>query len=348
MIIRRRHTADFTTIGNALFEDQRLAADEVGINAYLLSRPHNWEVRRPALMRRWRIGREAMKRIITNLIRTGWWRAEKTRLGNGTFYIVYEIRDECGPTLTDDQVRAALSLVSSEAAAAERSACDLSPIGESAGQAQADLLETGGPPTGQPSPVDQGVVTRSWSIEEEDLLKTELPNTESQEIYGSRAREGLISKEAQQVADDCVRALGFEAEHPPIELAGLPYQTSIMLARGYDAPRIIAAFARFAGQRPVKPLTYFVKVVETACTAQPLAPPSTEKPDGRDETVRNGFVGRLEGDLRSIKERRNEQVWDNVAEWIRERFAVPSEDGTGPCDEASAPDAGRLPKPQRA
>ena len=36
MIIRRRHTANFTTIGNVLFEDERLAADEVGILAYLL------------------------------------------------------------------------------------------------------------------------------------------------------------------------------------------------------------------------------------------------------------------------------------------------------------------------
>jgi hypothetical protein len=305
VIIRRRHTANFTTIGNALFEDQRLAADEVGILAYLLSRPHNWEVRRSALMRRWRIGREATKRIITNLIRTGWCRAEKTRLGNGTFHIVYEIRDEPGPTLSDDHVRGALSLVSSGVATAA----------EPADLGQADLLETGPPATGQPSPVNQGVVTRSWSIEE-DLLKTELPNTESQEIYGSRAREGLISQEARQVADACVVALGFEAEHPPIELAGLPYQISIMLARGYDPPRIVAAFARFAGQRPIKPLTYFAKVVETACSAQPLAPPSTEKTYGSDETVRNGFVGRIDGgksrDLRSVREQRFQQAWDNV------------------------------------
>ncbi len=40
MIIRRKHTANFTTIGNVLFNDERLKADEVGIIGYLLSRPH--------------------------------------------------------------------------------------------------------------------------------------------------------------------------------------------------------------------------------------------------------------------------------------------------------------------
>src|ERR1700761_6999670 len=82
LIIRRRHTANFTTIGNALFEDGRLAADEVGILAFLLSRPDHWEVRRPALMRRWRVGPDTIKRVMRNLIRFGWCRAEKTRLAN--------------------------------------------------------------------------------------------------------------------------------------------------------------------------------------------------------------------------------------------------------------------------
>ena len=119
MIIRRLHTANFTTIGNVLFEDERLAADEVGILAYLLSRPHDWEVRRPALMRRWGMGRDAIERVVSNLVRYGWCIARKDRLPNGTFFMIYEIRDEPGPTLTDEQVRQALSLVSSEAVSDE-------------------------------------------------------------------------------------------------------------------------------------------------------------------------------------------------------------------------------------
>jgi predicted transcriptional regulator len=115
-IIRRKYTANFTTIGNELFDDERLSADEVGILAYLRSRPADWEVRRPALAHRWNMGREAIKRVLVNLIKAGWCRAEKARKPDGTYYTIYEIRDEPGPALTDEEVRRALSLVSSEAA----------------------------------------------------------------------------------------------------------------------------------------------------------------------------------------------------------------------------------------
>lgn len=167
MIIRRRHTANFTTIGNALFEDERLALDEVGIMAFLLSKPHDWEIRRPALMRRWKIGRDAMKRIMTNLIRSGWCRAQKTRLENGTFHIIYEIRDQPGRELSEDEVRGALSLVSSGVADGESDVDD----------ATDQLRETRAPPTGEPGVDDRGVVTRHWPID--DSLNPEQPRTES-------------------------------------------------------------------------------------------------------------------------------------------------------------------------
>lgn len=168
MIIRRHHTANFTTIGNVLFDDVRLAADEVGILAYLLSRPDNWEVRRPALMRRWKVGRDAMKRVMRNLIKTGWCHAKKVRrTDNGTFYIIYEIRDWPGRELSDDEVIGALSLVSSEAADAE----------SDSDSAADDMPETGDPPTPQPVAGLQGVVTRPWPID--NLTNTESINPES-------------------------------------------------------------------------------------------------------------------------------------------------------------------------
>lgn len=170
VIIRRRHTSNFTTIGNALFEDERLAADEVGILVFLLSRPNQWEVRRPALMRRWRIGRDAIKRIMTNLIRTGWCCAKKTRLSNGTFHIVYEIRDEPGRELSEEEVRGALSLVSSEVA-------DGNSDDNTGG---CHLRDSGDPPTGQPPLADHHTVTRRWLIE--DSENTDLSNTESTQV----------------------------------------------------------------------------------------------------------------------------------------------------------------------
>jgi len=204
MIIRRRHTANYTMIGNALFDDERLAADEVGILAVLLSRPHDWEVRRPALMRRWHIGRDAMKRIITNWMRTGWCRAIKTRLSNGTFHIIYEIRDQPGPELSEDEVRRALSLVSSEAADGESEGENVT---ETAAETAADQLrQTHPPPTGQPGVDDQGVVTRRWSSK--SLLSTDSVNTESTKLAC-----GFGDVLAKWPPDHVLSAVVCEAQH---------------------------------------------------------------------------------------------------------------------------------------
>lgn len=175
MIIRRRHTANFTTIGNALFEDERLQADEVGILAYLLSRPNDWEVRRPALMRRWRMGREAIKRVVTNWLRTGWAQAQRVRLANGTTYVIYEIRDEPGPSLSDEEVRRALSLESSEAATENEE-----------NEPDIPLPETSQPATGYPSPVDPSPVD-PYVVDNKEL-NTELPRKDSNQIEREHAR----------------------------------------------------------------------------------------------------------------------------------------------------------------
>lgn len=191
MIIRRRHTANYTTIGNVLFEDERLAADEVGILAYLLSRPHDWEVRRPALMRRWSMGRDAIKRVITNLVRFGWCRPEKTRLPNGTYFFIYEIRDQPGPELSDEEVRRALSLVSSEAASdASEEVLRSEDIPEGA-------LPPQHPPTGYPSLADPPPADPQVAYK--DIQTKDLPRTDSTKI--ERERERAREKHALNLAE---------------------------------------------------------------------------------------------------------------------------------------------------
>jgi predicted transcriptional regulator len=188
MIIRRRHTANFTTIGNVLFEDERLAADEVGILAYLLSRPHDWEVRRPALMRRWNMGRDAIKRVISSLVRYGWCQPEKTRLANGTFHFIYEIRDEPGATLTDEEVRRALSLVSGEAASDEFEASvtrSEDVPGDPEPPTRNPLWIGGHPSLVDPSPGNPSVA--NISIQNNDLPRTD--STQKVEREHERAKE---------------------------------------------------------------------------------------------------------------------------------------------------------------
>lgn len=177
MIIKRRYTANYTTIGNKLFEDERLAADELGILAFLRSRPPDWEVRRTALSRRFGMGREAIKRVVTNFVRYGWCVACKTRLPNGTYYMIYEIRDEPGATLTDEEVRRALSLVSSEAVSDEID-----------GDLPSEVMPvTDDPPTGYPSLADPSPGDPHMAYI--DIQNKDLPRDESyQKIERERAR----------------------------------------------------------------------------------------------------------------------------------------------------------------
>jgi len=182
MIIRRRHTKNFTTISNTLFDDMRLAADEVGILAYLLSRPHDWEIRRSALMRRWSIGPGTMKRIMNKWMAAGWCQATKIRLPNGTFCILYDISDLPGKELSDDEIRMALSLVSSE----------VDPDGIVRGYDEADEPPSipDDPPPSQPVVVDQ----RGG---EAGVAYIEGPNTEEprDESYQNSERELARARE---------------------------------------------------------------------------------------------------------------------------------------------------------
>jgi len=170
MIIRRRHTQNFTVIGNALFDDERLQADEVGVMAYLLSRPNDWEIRRSALRRRWNFGAETTKRVINNLIRTGWCRVEKIRLLDGTFRLLYEIRDDAGPELSEEEVRRALSLVSSEVATANS-------LPTYAPHASDPPEPCGQPPPSQPGVDNQGVAT--GGVAYKSLTNTDSTRTDS-------------------------------------------------------------------------------------------------------------------------------------------------------------------------
>jgi hypothetical protein len=180
VIIRRRHTGNFTTIANVLFKDERLALDELGLLAWLRHCPDDWEIRRPALMRRFKIGRDGMRRIMRALLRYGWIMAQVTRLSDGRVHVIYEVRDEPGPELSEDQARSALSLVSSGAGPGESNDDDGSADGtEANGEAALPDADPGGglPPTGQPEAASRLRPSHPGSIE--DSLKTDSVKTES-------------------------------------------------------------------------------------------------------------------------------------------------------------------------
>jgi len=72
MIIRRKHNSNFTVIGNAPMNDQRLTAEALGLLCYLRSRPDDWTVLPRQLQARFSCGRDRIYRIIKELIETGY------------------------------------------------------------------------------------------------------------------------------------------------------------------------------------------------------------------------------------------------------------------------------------
>jgi hypothetical protein len=79
-IIRREHRAHFTIVPNAMFLDKRLSIEAKGVLGFLLSRPHNWQVRLDHVGRTLRIGRKKLQRIFRELISTGYVTREQQRI----------------------------------------------------------------------------------------------------------------------------------------------------------------------------------------------------------------------------------------------------------------------------
>lgn len=259
MIIRRRHTANFTTISNRLFDDDRLAADEVGILAYLLSRPDNWEIRRPALGRRWGIGPVSIKRIVRSWMKAGWCNATKVRLPNGTFCILYDISDIPGKEMSEDEVREALSLVSSEASADD-------PNSGQPGYYHPYVPDD--PPPRQPLLVDHPLAT--GGVAYRDITNTDQPRDESTKIdemgeVAPARGQTAFTEGSKALAAAFWKALGFAGplDIPP-EFAGVDWRAIKWESAGWTIDLIDAEARRIAREKPLKPLSYFEKVFATS------------------------------------------------------------------------------------
>lgn len=284
-VFRSQHTANFTTISNRLFDDVRLKADEVGILAFLISRPHNWELRRSALQRRWDIGPMTMKRIVNNWMRYGWCKATKKRLPNGTFCIVYDIFDLPGEEQTDEQIREALSLVSSEASPDEVVLPD----------EKADHH----PPAGRPPPPSQPVLAShplaDHGVAYIDSTKTDSANTDGCAAADARGASGKFSSpEAAALAERLLIIAGHDPKFWPPGWCGAPRRVQTWLNNGWPAEIIVAAVTASVRRRPgitIDTVHFFEKAVaeEVARQARPL--PTVEVRQAEKLTVTRHGTG---------------------------------------------------------
>jgi hypothetical protein len=95
MIVRRRHNGRFAALPNAIWTDDRLSVEAKGVLGYLLSRPHNWNVRLPQIGRVMNVGKDRLQRIFRQLIEAGYVTREQRRTQGGIFGSAeYVVRDE--------------------------------------------------------------------------------------------------------------------------------------------------------------------------------------------------------------------------------------------------------------
>jgi hypothetical protein len=95
MIVRRRHNGRFAALPNAIWTDERLSIEAKGVLGYLLSRPHNWNVRLPQIGRVLNVGKDRLQRIFRQLIEAGYVTREQLRTDGGVFGSAeYIVRDE--------------------------------------------------------------------------------------------------------------------------------------------------------------------------------------------------------------------------------------------------------------
>ena len=95
MIVRRRHNGRFASLPNAIWTDERLSIEAKGVLGYLLSRPHNWNVRLTQVGRVLKVGKDRMQRIFRQLISAGYVTREQRRIEGGIFGSAeYIVRDE--------------------------------------------------------------------------------------------------------------------------------------------------------------------------------------------------------------------------------------------------------------
>lgn len=95
MIIRRKLSANYTVIPNAIFQDKRLAPDALGVLCYLLSHRDDWKVRQTQLADHFNVGKDKMQGIVRRLIEAGYIvrvqnRAEETKTFGEYEYHVYD------------------------------------------------------------------------------------------------------------------------------------------------------------------------------------------------------------------------------------------------------------------
>ncbi|MBG2935154.1 hypothetical protein I4914_08270 [Proteus mirabilis] len=147
-VIRKAQGQEFTVLPNKTIRDPRLPLDALGLLVKLISRPSDWEIRPYQLQKECGIGRDRLRRILSELEQSGYLVRRKCRSSDGTWDWISEVYQEPQERNQTDNTTDGFSV--------HGSTIDVFPVDGSA--------VSGSPVDGKPG----------------DLKKKDLKNTESQ------------------------------------------------------------------------------------------------------------------------------------------------------------------------
>lgn len=116
LIVRSSLKDNFSVLPNHLLNDDRLSADQLGLLAYLLSKPTDWQVQVTELRKRFDVGRDKIRTILACLEQYGYITKEQVRMDGKFATNRYVVSDSpltekpltvkpltANPTLTKDR-----------------------------------------------------------------------------------------------------------------------------------------------------------------------------------------------------------------------------------------------------
>lgn len=90
-IHRIKKTNNFTVLSNSLISDKRLKYSDIGIMAYLLSKPDNWVINSSEVIGSHEDGRAAVRSSFSRLMEFGYIERTKTRTDTGSYVWEYKL-----------------------------------------------------------------------------------------------------------------------------------------------------------------------------------------------------------------------------------------------------------------
>jgi hypothetical protein len=242
-VIRRRHNARFASLPNAIWEDPRLTVEAKGVLGYLLSRPHNWNVRPQQVAQVLDLGKDRLQRIFRELIAAGYVTREQSRDESTKSFgtIEYVVRDEPEPV--------------------------------------ASLPQPENPAPAEPQPEKpQPGTTAAYKVRE--VLNTESNKDDADDARAIKPSGSMISPEAFSLGDDLMRLQHLEKDDP--RCIGTAYGVQAWLTKGWDADVIRHAVEAVMSRCTKAPrsIKYFEGAIAEAHAernrALPIANPSTD------------------------------------------------------------------------